>query len=1312
MKYSKYQAFAVFWGTRCVHKVPAQGTQQLENMVKKSLLWIYRATLIVLWTTILVFTLSVLSLRYLILPNIDSYKDKIAEEASLAAGQKVTIGDIDASWDGLNPHFALFNVQLYDTENRPALSLDHIEASLSWLSIPLLEPRLKSLTIHKPELTIRREADGTIYVAGISMAGESRPAFPNWLLRQALIDVLSAKIIWQDELRKAPPLILNDLNLQIVSPAWKGLIGNHRFALKATPSAGASAPVDIRGNVYGKDVADLSGWRGTLYAKIEGTDISAWRPWFDYHFDLYEGFGASRSWMQFSEGKVDSITTDVIFNHVRARITRSSPEAELNHMAGRLAWIRHDDGNEFQSERLNVDTENGLSLKNGNFTIRERTKGQKSWMEGKVRLDDIQLESLATFAGYFPLPPATVKQLTDIAAVGRLQKLDVSWKGNQDALSEYAIKTKFSGLGMHPYQHFPGFSNLSGAINADESAGTLSINAKKAELDLAHIMRWPIPADKLAGDIKWQNSKGVTEINVDDLAITNAHLDGVINGSYILNNIRGGKLDLSAKFSHADARYAHYYYPRILGEETLHWLDSSILGGKAEDINVTVRGNLDDFPYPNNKNGLFRVTAKLNDGVLEYGSDWPKIEDIQLAMLFEGVKMELNATAGKIYGNQIQKARVTIPELHADKPVLNVEGEASGSVTEGIRFINNSPLLHLTNGFTNTLRTAGNGKLNLELHIPLHDVDATKVKGSYLVSNGVMASPDLPDINKINGKLDFTESMLRVQNATGWVYGGPAQFSIGTDKDHTIHINARGRISDSGLRQAFGPGFTDRLSGSTEWAGDFSILHGQVGININSSLVGMATTLPAPLIKSPAEPMYLKFEKKVVSPTQETINLSLGTMINGKIQRMLQNGKLATQYGEIGLNVAPEIPTQPGIGVRGKLDTLDVDEWRNILDRLPDNSNQGAGIDISRINLTVGVVDVFDRRINNLRLSAKPTSDGWAMAVQSNEIVGDLQWIGQGNGKVIARLKTFIAPTATPGTAELRTQGDFKQQAQQYPALDIIAESFEVGKKKLGRLELLASEQDDDWSIEKLRIITPESTLNGEGEWHNWRRNPNTRITLNWEIKDIGKTLERFGYPNTIKGGDANLTGQLKWPGSPHEFETSSLNGNLQLDARHGQILKIQPGVGRLFSVLSLQNLPRRLTFDFRDVFSSGFTFDRINSSVKIDNGIMRSDDFKMEGPTALVEIKGETDLKQETQHLYVKVTPYISDSLSIAALAGGPVVGAAAYVAQKVLKDPLNQLAADHYEIGGTWDNPQELKGGQKVQPATLPPSSPLPGR
>ena len=89
----------------------------------------------------------------------------------------------------------------------------------------------------------------------------------------------------------------------------------------------------------------------------------------------------------------------------------------------------------------------------------------------------------------------------------------------------------------------------------------------------------------------------------------------------------------------------------------------------------------------------------------------------------------------------------------------------------------------------------------------------------------------------------------------------------------------------------------------------------------------------------------------------------------------------------------------------------------------------------------------------------------------------------------------------------------------------------------------------------------------------------------------------------------------------------------------------------------------------------------------------MHSDDFFMTGPAAETEIKGDIDLNKETQHLNVKVVPHISDSLSLAALAGGPIAGVAAFVAQKLLKDPLNKIAQSRYTITGTWDNPIEAE-------------------
>lgn len=1275
-------------------------------MIKKSLVWLYSAVTYLLWTVIIVVAAVVLGLRYLVLPNIQEYKDTIAAEASKAAGQRVTIGGIKAGWEGLHPHLDLYQVDLYDQQNRPALQLNHIETSLSWLSLVLGEARLSSIIVHRPTLTIRRETDGTLYIAGISMSGPARPEFPNWLLRQSNVEVLDASVVWQDDLRRAPPLALEKLSLKLSSPAWESFMGRHRFGLRATPSVGASQAIDIRGSLLGKDVSKPEDWQGTIYAKLEGTDIAAWRTWLDYPFDLRQGFGATQFWLEFSEARLDKVTADVLLANVKTRFGHDAPEADLQNLSGRLHWERLTQGQELKADRLRLSTPDGLDMRNGQVRIRsEEIKGTQR-MEGNIRLDEVNLEHLASFSGYLPVSQEMRQALIDIAPQGRLTNLDMQWSGDAANPAQYALRGNFAGLGIQPWHGIPGFSNVAGSIDADQSGGTVTLDAQRAMLDLRDILRAPIPADDLSGQVKWTRQKGKLTVKVSNLALASPHLAGTINAEYRYAGVGSGEIDLTGKFGKADGKFATFYYPSVLSKDTLHWLDTSILAARGENVSVILRGKLDEFPWNNSKNGLFEIRGNISDGLLDYATGWPRIEGLKLDMLFRGNRMELNATQGRLLGNQIIKTKAVIPDLDAEHPVLEVTGELQGPAAEAIRFVNNSPVLAAIDHFTEGMQASGTGKLTLGLRIPLDTEGVgTRIKGSYLISNGRLASgDDFPPLENLNGRLEFTESTLRAQNVTTQIFGGPAQFSLENGKDGQLRVMAQGRISDAGIRQAIDLPLADKLSGSADWTGEINIRKHQADLLIRSSLAGISSSLPPPFDKSASSTLPLLIEKKKQGDQQDLLTLSLGSIVNAKLLRQEKRGAMVVDRGEIVFNSTPttaELPAKPGLTLRGRMDHIDVDQWTTLLASKDHSATSGPSI--TNAQLAFGTLDVFGRRINNLSLTAKAITDGWQTSLQSREITGDALWLRSGHGKVVARLKSLVAPAAAP--AKLSAPEQAEKQDTEYPALDITAEEFEVKQKKLGRLELLASQQGDDWIIERLRISNPDSTLSGTGEWNNWKYRPVTKLNLSWDISDIGNTLQRFGYPDTIKGGNADMTAQLKWPGSPHEFNVAELGGTLQLDARQGQFLKIQPGVGRLFSVLSLQNLPRRLTFDFRDVFSAGFTFDNIGGNVRIDRGIMRSDDFKMEGPAAKVAISGETDLNRETQNLHIKVTPSISDSVSLAAFAGGPAVGAAAWVAQKLLRDPLNKIAAYEYDIIGTWENPQEAKSKNSTPaPAPVP--------
>jgi uncharacterized protein YhdP len=184
-----------------------------------------------------------------------------------------------------------------------------------------------------------------------------------------------------------------------------------------------------------------------------------------------------------------------------------------------------------------------------------------------------------------------------------------------------------------------------------------------------------------------------------------------------------------------------------------------------------------------------------------------------------------------------------------------------------------------------------------------------------------------------------------------------------------------------------------------------------------------------------------------------------------------------------------------------------------------------------------------------------------------------------------------------------------------------------------------------------------------------------------------------------VRRGTAKIEGSLAWLGSPQRIDYPTLSGNFVLDAAKGQFVKLEPGIGKLLGILSLQSLPRRISLDFRDIFSEGFAFDEIVGAIKVVKGVASTDNLRIIGPAARIGMSGQVDLAKETQALRVKVNPQLSDTVSVAgALIGGPVAGIAAFLAQKLLKDPLDQIASYEYDVTGNWADPQVKKAERPV--------------
>src|SRR5262245_6268958 len=252
--------------------------RECVSNVNSTMKRLWRAIEVLAWTAFFVCAALVLAVRFWVLPDIERYRGDIVSAVSVALGRPVKIGAIEGGWDGLRPQTAFSDVRIFDREGREALVLPRVENVIGWRSLLHRSLRLYSLSIEAPRLTVRRDAAGAFYVAGLKLDGEPGDgAGADWILAQSEIVVRGAEIEWRDELRGAPPLTLSSVTLRLRnSGSW------HAIGIVAHPPPELAASLELRAEFDGESVKHLNTWNGRLYAEVGYTDLAAWRPWIDY----------------------------------------------------------------------------------------------------------------------------------------------------------------------------------------------------------------------------------------------------------------------------------------------------------------------------------------------------------------------------------------------------------------------------------------------------------------------------------------------------------------------------------------------------------------------------------------------------------------------------------------------------------------------------------------------------------------------------------------------------------------------------------------------------------------------------------------------------------------------------------------------------------------------------------------------------------------------------------------------------------------------------------------------------------------------
>ena len=1258
-------------------------------LVQRSGFWFQLLTRSLLVTAIC-FSMLLLALRYWLLPDIDHYRQDIAAVITQAAGQRVTIGAVSAEWDGLRPNLILRTVQVHNKEGDPALILNLIESTLSWLSILHGEVRFHTIRINKPDLTIRRDTEGIIHVAGVALSpDQSESGFADWLLRQRQLILSDANIVWQDDQRGSPALELKAVNLRLENRGQ-----HHRFGIHAVPPSNLAAPLDIRGDFTGDSLGSLEKWRGQIFTQLDYADIAAWRPWlpFPETIEFNRGAGSIRMWLGIDGTVVEGLTADVRLQNVKTRLAQELPELNLISLKGRVGWKRinngTDEGTELSTRGLSISIHGEETLQPLNLSLQTFPTNNDKSGSGKLDLNVLDLETLMNLVEYLPVQVSLRERLDELSPIGEIRDVQAEWNGEWPTPSQFNIKGGFTNLGMKKFYPIPAFRGISGNIAGTEKVGTLNLSSQKVSMALPEALRKPVMLDRLNGQVNWESltDKSLIEFKFNSVEFANDHAAGSVSGSY--HSVPDGPdmIDLNAHLTQADARYVGQYVPTMVSQSVRDWIERSIVAGDLSDVRLRLKGNLAEFPFNNNENGIFQINAKASSVKLDYLSEWPKIENISADLLFQGSRMEIISPRANIFDANLSNVKIRFADMADPDATLRIEGEATGATREFIKFIEKSALSSYTGGIVGGITAVGDGELQLKLDIPLYRLNDIKLIGSYRFINNQITPSYLPNLDQLDGVLTFTESGIGIEKISAQALGGPVDFRSSTPPEGGMRVTATGKANFDNLRQlarnkppVATQTWTQHFRGSTDWQAIMNIRKKLFNVSIESSMQGLVSVLPEPFSKAATDPLPLRFERKSIDSRRDDLILRYGGLVAAQIKRSRDSsGNYRVDRGIVSFGTTSTLsPAKNGVTVNGSLQSLDLDQWRSLFKQNDEGGH--LSLDPSRINLHIGTLKFLERRFHNIGLNAFIDGGEWNSTISSKEINGDINWHPSGNGKLVARLKNLIIPAASPTKPIAAKQAQLQEKS--LPALDVVADNFSVNEKSLGKLELLATQQKQDWHVERLHITNSDSSLTAKGIWQNHAVPPRIQADIKLEASDIGKLLTRLGYPDRVKRGRGGLEGILSWSGNPQSIDYPTLSGSLKLKAKQGQFPKLETGIGKLFSIFDLQSLPRRITLDFRDVLNEGFGFDDITGNVKINRGVATTHDLRIRGSAAKFAMSGEVDLAAETQKLNVRVIP----SLGLVT----PVVGIASMIANQELKDPFDQVVSSEYNVTGTWADP-----------------------
>jgi uncharacterized protein (TIGR02099 family) len=1245
-----------------------------------------------LCAAVLVLAALYVSLGRELVPLVAEYRVELEQRASAQLGVTVRIGSLEGRWQGFAP--VLVARDLYLGGEDEGLSLESVQLVPDvGASLLARQLRIAHLQFDGLQLNVQQSAEG-----GWQLQGIPRRQGPELDVEQLLkqlqvvhrVSLLDSRVVLQP--LDQEPLLLSYVNLSLRYGS-----NSQRLDGRLLLPDGQPVALSLRTRMRPER------WRETesqLYLSLPQSDWAAWLPHSllgDWQLRQLQAGG--ELWLQ---GRGLALHKGALRLHAPELVGAQAGHetVTLKDLAFNAFFAQDEQGMRAQIDSLALTHgEQRIGELHLNLQRKDVAEAGERWALTADRLD------LAAWAplvqALAPMPEAAREALVALAPVGAVNNLLLDYYPQREGAERLQFAANLQKVGIRAYHGAPAAENVSGSASGNLFQGELRLNTEDFALHLDQLFPQPWRYRHAQARLSWDWSESGLTLRSPYMRLDGE--EGQIAGDMLIRLLRDPEaedyMDLRVGLHDGDAAYTEKYLPTRspgMSAELGKWLKTAIRAGQVEQGYFQYQGSL-------NKGAALGARSlslffKVREAELAFQPGWPSLQEGVGEVLIEDDAVRVRLQSGRLLESQVSDVTANIPLLHDGKPPrLQLDGEVQSSLSDAIKLLQEAPLgtSEIFAGWQGEGPLAG----RLQLDIPLQKGTKPGVVVDFATEGASLklANPAL-QLDKVKGAFRFDSNAgLSAPEVRAEVFGRQVSGRISAEgargQARTL-FDLRGQVQVDTLSQWLGGPQKLPVSGLLPYRLRLTLDGDDSKLRVDSNLRGVAVDLPAPFGK-PAEQEREASWRMTLSGRERRYWADYGELAS--LNLAAPAGALADGRGELVVGGgAAGLPPGQGLRVRGRLDELDVDAWKQLGSNHPVQVDADSQRLFRGARLDIGRVRGFGQEVEQLSVALEREGRGWAVQLDSELAAGRVVLADAEGVPIRVDLQHVRLPAPDPEAVKDSDAPDplADFDPSQIPPLDISIQRVQRGDKVLGAWSLKVRPQEQGVRFEELDLDLQGLKIDGSAGWRGAPGNTRSWYKGRLQGKDLSAVLKAWDFAPSVTSESFRVDVDGNWPGSPAWLSLKRFSGTLEPSLRKGQFVEVQGSAQalRVFGLLNFNSIGRRLRLDFSDLLGKGLGYDRVKGNLQATDGLfVTREPITLTGPSSNLELDGNLDMKNEQIEAKLLVTLPVTNNLPLAALiVGAPAIGGALFVADKLLGDKVARFASVQYDVKGPLQDPE----------------------